>query len=88
MAQLVRAPPCHGGGRGFESRLGRCSEYICYKDAWDLSSAGRASALQAEGHRFEPCRSHFFYIEVVYFADVAQFMTIEEWNESSVGRAG
>ena len=24
---------------------------------WDLSSAGRASALQAEGHRFEPCRS-------------------------------
>src|SRR5574344_1050051 len=24
----------------------------------DLSSAGRASALQAEGHRFEPCRSH------------------------------
>ena len=27
---------------------------------WDLSSAGRASALQAEGHRFEPCRSHSF----------------------------
>ena len=26
----------------------------------DLSSAGRASALQAEGHRFEPYRSHFF----------------------------
>ena len=52
VAQLVRAPPCHGGGHGFESRLGR---FI-----WDLSSAGRASALQAEGHRFEPCRSHFF----------------------------
>ena len=50
MAQLVRAPPCHGGGRGFESRLGR--------SIWDLSSAGRASALQAEGHRFEPYRSH------------------------------
>ena len=27
---------------------------------WDLSSAGRASALQAEGHRFEPCNFHFF----------------------------
>ena len=27
-------------------------------NAWDLSSAGRASALQAEGHRFEPYRSH------------------------------
>ena len=24
VAQLVRAPPCHGGGRGFESLLGRC----------------------------------------------------------------
>ena len=23
MAQVVRAPPCHGGGHGFESRLGR-----------------------------------------------------------------
>ena len=23
MAQLVRAPPCHGGGHEFESRLGR-----------------------------------------------------------------
>ena len=23
MAQLVSAPPCHGGGRGFKSRQGR-----------------------------------------------------------------
>ena len=23
LAQLVRAPPCHGGGREFESHLGR-----------------------------------------------------------------
>ena len=52
MAQLVRASPCHGEGRRFESDLGRL---------WDLSSAGRASALQAEGHRFEPCRPHSKY---------------------------
>ena len=26
---------------------------------WDHSSAGRASALQAEGHRFEPYWSHW-----------------------------
>ena len=51
VAQLVRAPPCHGGGREFESLLGRLR--------WGLSSAGRASALQAEGHRFEPYRPHF-----------------------------
>ncbi len=55
VAQLVRAPPCHGGGRGFESHPGRLKSSI-----WDLSSAGRASALQAEGHRFEPYRSHLW----------------------------
>ena len=26
VAQLVRAPPCHGGGRGFESHPGRLTE--------------------------------------------------------------
>ena len=26
MAQLVRAPPCHGGGRGFESHPGRLKQ--------------------------------------------------------------
>ena len=58
MAQLVRAPPCHGGGRGFESHPGRFNRIF---RMWDLSSAGRASALQAEGHRFEPCRPHSSY---------------------------
>ena len=28
VAQLVRAPPCHGGGRGFESHPGR-SSFFC-----------------------------------------------------------
>ena len=66
MAQLVRAPPCHGGGRGFESHPGR------FPVLRDLSSAGRASALQAEGHRFEPCRSHFFYIAYGGIAQLAR----------------
>ena len=69
MAQLVRAPPCHGGGRRFESDLGRI---------WDLSSAGRASALQAEGHRFEPCRSHSN-------ADVAQLAEQLICNQQVIG---
>ena len=41
MAQLVRAPPCHGGGRGFESRWGRLKEYARVAelaDAQDLKS--------------------------------------------------
>ena len=76
MAQLVRAPPCHGGGRGFESRLGRLL-------IWDLSSAGRASALQAEGHRFEPYRSHFKL--GVRFADVAQLAEQLICNQQVIG---
>ena len=28
MAQLVRAPPCHGGGRGFDPHPGRLNEYL------------------------------------------------------------
>ena len=33
-----------------------------------LSSAGRASALQAEGHRFEPCRPHIESGEIAQLA--------------------
>ena len=62
VVQLVRTPPCHGGGRGFESHSGRLQETLSVdcliKLSWDHSSAGRASALQAEGHRFEPYWSH------------------------------
>ena len=80
VAQLVRAPPCHGGGHGFESRLGR---FI-----WDLSSAGRASALQAEGHRFEPCRSHLKLINSIIqyeYADVAQLAEQLICNQQVIG---
>ena len=44
MAQLVRAPPCHGGGREFESLLGRCGvlaqlgEHLPYKQGVTGSS--------------------------------------------------
>ena len=78
VAQLVRAPPCHGGGHGFESRLGRFM--------WDLSSAGRASALQAEGHRFEPCRSHLKLINsIIQYADVAQLAEQLICNQQVIG---
>ena len=48
MAQLVRAPPCHGGGREFESLLGRskCESILRnaavaeQADAQDLKSCG------------------------------------------------
>ena len=50
---------------------------------WDLSSAGRASALQAEGHRFEPYRSHFY--SLWYFADVAQLAEQLICNQQVIG---
>ncbi len=37
---MVRAPPCHGGGRRFESDLGRCAPVAELADAWDLKSHG------------------------------------------------
>ena len=46
---------------------------------WEHSSAGRASALQAEGHRFEPCCSHQSRRQRFY-APVAQL--VEQWIEN------
>ena len=44
--------------------------------AWDLSSAGRASALQAEGHRFEPYRSHLMSLS--HYAGVAELADAQD----------
>ena len=55
-------------------------------NAWDLSSAGRASALQAEGHRFEPCRSHLKLINsIIQYADVAQLAEQLICNQQVIG---
>ena len=51
---------------------------------WGLSSAGRASALQAEGHRFEPCRPHFSNQNLV-FADMAQLAEQLICNQQVIG---
>ena len=59
----------------------------CYgliKPVWGLSSAGRASALQAEGHRFEPCRSHLTNSFISY-ADVAQLAEQLICNQQVIG---
>ena len=43
---------------------------------WGLSSAGRASALQAEGHRFEPYRSHLMSLS--HYAGVAELADAQD----------
>ena len=50
LGQAVKTPPFHGGNMG--------SSPVGVTILWAFSSAGRASALQAEGHRFEPCNAH------------------------------
>ena len=57
--QAVKTPPFHGGNRG-SIPLGVTILL------WAHSSAGRASALQAGGHRFEPYCAHHFYIFFIY----------------------
>ena len=47
---------------------------------WDHSSAGRASALQAEGHRFESYWSH-----LIEYADVAQLAEQLICNQQVIG---
>ena len=52
---------------------------------WGLSSAGRASALQAEGHRFEPYRPHPELIILALYADVAQLAEQLICNQQVIG---
>ena len=51
---------------------------------WEHSSAGRASALQAEGHRFEPCCSHHSHRQR-FCAPVAQLVEQRIENPRVVG---
>ena len=48
VAQLVRAPPCHGGGRGFESHSGRSCFLEESKDAGSQFFAGVAELADAQ----------------------------------------
>ena len=73
MAQLVRAPPCHGGGRRFESDLGRFNgilaqlgEHLPYKQRVTGSS---------------PVGPIFVY----YHADVAQLAEQLICNQQVIG---
>ena len=50
------------------------------------SSAGRASALQAEGHRFEPCCSHHSYGPVVQLVRTLACHARGQGFESPSGR--
>ena len=60
IGQAVKTPPFHGGNTG--------SNPVWVTNIRRISSAGRASALQAEGRRFDPVILHHIN------ADVAQLV--------------
>ena len=77
MAQLVRAPPCHGGGRRFESDLGRhngilaqLGEHLPYKQGVIGSS---------------PIGPTFYYLCIRIYADVAQLAEQLICNQQVIG---
>ena len=58
--KAVRRTVLSGEGHCASAMAGRVgvSAPVSVPVVWGLSSAGRASALQAEGHRFDPDRLH------------------------------
>ena len=75
MAQLVRAPPCHGGGREFESLL-KNAAVAELADAQDLKSCGtytpvpvrfRSAAVVEREKRLDDSVSLIFYFKILVF---------------------
>ncbi len=57
---------------------------IPYGSYWRISSVGRASALQAEGHRFEPCILH--NISVLWCRGLSRLPVTQEIAGSNPAR--
>ena len=75
LGQAVKTPPFHGGNRG-SIPLG--------VTIWTFSSAGRASALQAEGHRFDPYNFH--HLRDLQNKSQTNLKNLSSRSSSSVGQ--
>ena len=78
MAQLVRAPPCHGGGHGFESRLGRFEYGILAQLGEHLPYKQRVTGSSPVG----PIK---LYQNDISYADVAQLAEQLICNQQVIG---
>ena len=57
------------------------------KKTWRFSSVGRASALQAEGQRFEPVNLHHFFEFIISYGGVAKWLNAADCNSVPFGSA-
>ena len=73
MAQLVRAPPCHGGGREFESLLGRLNGIIAQLGEHLPDKQGVTGSSPVG-----PIYTSYSINDKNEYADVAQFKLIDE----------
>ena len=78
MAQLVRAPPCHGGGRGFEPHPGRCIHNRILFMNGILAQLGEHLPYKQRVIGSSPIGPISSENGFKCYADVTQFMTIEE----------
>ena len=75
MAQLVRAPPCHGGGRGFESHPGR---FASSKECGILAQLGEHLPYKQRVTGSSP-------VGPIFNADVAQLAEQLICNQQVIG---
>ena len=81
MAQLVRAPPCHGGGRGFESHSGRLTTY-------QISCYNKINGILAQLGEHLPYKQRVIGsspIGPIEYADVAQLAEQLICNQQVIG---
>ena len=85
VAQLVRAPPCHGGGRGFESHPGRFIkiEYFYKNEYGVLAQLGEHLPYKQRVTGSSPVGPiHLIFHE---YADVAQLAEQLICNQQVIG---
>ena len=72
VGQAVKTPPFHGGNTGSNPVR------VILIECWRFSSAGRASALQAEGRRFEPVILHHLFLHIAGLAQLVEQLTCNQ----------
>ena len=77
MAQLVRAPPCHGGGRGFEPLPGRLYSGILAQLGEHLPYKQRVTGSSPVGPTL--------LINLIIYADMAQLAEQLTCNQQVIG---